>query len=160
MSDFRLEVFPGAYSNEDAYKLVLDYIKRKYYICGYGFSLSPTLSILQQYQHAQEYSNQTGSRLIWHFVLTFSEPWKYQTLLQLANQIAILFSEDYQVLYGLDTEGHAPHLHFGVNAFSYHPDSPILSEERLRTYLSMIEDLLLSQFPGRTFTLQFQGKKG
>lgn len=38
MSDIRIEVFDGDYSNDDVYERVLGYIAQKECICGYGFT--------------------------------------------------------------------------------------------------------------------------
>ena len=45
MSDIRIEVFDGDYSNDDVYERVLGYIAQKECVSGYGFTCSPNLSI-------------------------------------------------------------------------------------------------------------------
>ena len=162
MSDIRIEVFKGDYENENAYENVLDYIGEKTYLGGYGFTPNESCSIIQQFQLSEDYSTYRGPdpRKIWHFGITFLRPQNHTELLCLAEQISLVFFADYQVLYGLDTEKHGPHLHFGVNAFSYHPDTPILTKEKMRDYLITIQSIIFSQYPGQTVTLQFQRKKG
>lgn len=161
MSDIRIEVFKGDYSNEDAYELVLHYIGGKTYLGGYGFLLNESFPIIQQFQLSEDSSKYCNpdSRKIWHFGITFLCPHDHTELLQLGVQIALEFCADYQVLYGLDTEGHGPHLHLGVNAFSYHPDTPVLTTEKMRAHIVSIQRFLSSQYPGKTVTLQFQKKK-
>lgn len=162
MSDIRIEVFKGDYNNDDAYEGVLYYIGGKTYLGGYGFTFNESLSIIQQFHLSEDSSmhRKPDSRKIWHFGITFLCPPNCTELLQLAEQIALEFCTDYQILYGVDTDGHGTHLHFGANAFSYHPDSPILSEEKMRSYMTTIQNYLFLRYPRRTITLQFQGKKG
>lgn len=162
MSDIRIEMFKGDYNNDDAYEGVLYYIGGKTYLGGYGFTFNESLSIIQQFHLSEDSSmhRKPDSRKIWHFGITFLHHHNHTELLQLAAQIALAFSADYQVFYGLDTKGHSSHLHFGVNAFSYHPDTPVLTDEKMRNYIISIQNLLFFRYPGRTITLQYQGKKG
>lgn len=159
MSDIQITVMAGGYDNEDVYNRVLGYIGQKAYLGGYGFRCIPKLSIIEQFQMSETFSNYSNSRKIWHFAITFLDSWKNICLLEIAVQAAKLFSSDYQVLFALDLEGAAPHLHFGINAFSYHPDTPVLSEEIILTYLEHIKYLLSLQYPNMTVTLIFKGKK-
>lgn len=160
MSDIQIIVMEGKYDNDDAYNCVLGYIGQKAYLGGYGFHYIPELSIIEQFKMSETFSNYSGSRKIWHFVITFQQSWNHINLLEIAVQSAKLFSPDYQVLFGLDLEGTTPHLHFGVNAFSYHPDTPILSEEIMDYYLRHIQSLLSKQYPNMTVTLLYNLKKG
>ena len=160
MSDIRIETIDGSYDNEEAYNNVIGYITNKSYFYGYGFYCHPDISIIKQFKLSRDCSNHTNEQMVWHFYITFSERWKHGDLLILANQIALLFSPNYQIIYGLDTEERNPHLHFGVNAFSYHPDVPILSTELMHNCLINLQNLLEQWYPHRTVTLQFQGKKG
>ena len=157
MSDIRIEALPGEYSNDDAYEKVLGYISNKSYIGGFGFTCNPDISIIQQFQLSQDYSHYSAERKMWHFIITFSTSWTHQSLLQLASDVPKGFAWNYQIMFGLDTEGR-PHLHFGVNAFSYHPDSPVLSEELMHNYLKQLQDYLQNHYPTMTVTLQFLGK--
>lgn len=106
---------------------------------------------------SQDYSHYSAERKMWHFIITFSTSWTHQSLLQLASDVSKGFAWNYQIMFGLDTEGR-PHLHFGVNAFSYHPDSPVLSEELMHNYLKQLQDYLQNHYPTMTVTLQFLGK--
>lgn len=58
------------------------------------------------------------------------------------------------------SKGNAPHLHFGVNAFSYHPEASVLTPEIMQNCLKHIQNRLSAMYPNMTVTLQFQGKKG
>lgn len=158
MSDIRIEALSGDYSNDDVYERLLGYISQKSYIGGFGFTCSPDISIIEQFRLSEIYSSNSGPRKMWHFIITFSTSWDHQSLLQLAADIARGFSPEYQILYGLDTEKGNPHLHFGVNAFSYHPDHPALSEEIMHVYLEQLQTFLQNHYPAMTVTLQFLGK--
>ena len=156
MSDIQIIVTEGDYDNNEAYNCVLGYIGQKAYLGGYGFRCIPELSIIEQFKMSENFSKHSGLRKIWHFIITFQKSWNHTPLLEVAVQSAKLFSSDYQVLFALDLEGAAPHLHFGVNAFSYHPDIPILSEEIMDCYLKHIQNLLSQQYPNMTVTLLYK----
>lgn len=158
MSDIRIEALPGDYSNDDVYENVLGYIGDKSYIGGFGFTYNPDISIIEQFQLSEQYSSGSSSKKIWHFIITFSTSWHHLILLQLATVIARGFASEYQILFGLDTDQGRPHLHFGVNAFSYHPDLPVLSEEKMLNYLTQLQNYLKKIYPAMTVTLQFLGK--
>ena len=51
-----------------------------------------------------------------------------------------------------------PHLHFGVNAFSYNPLVPVLDQEKMKEYMLAIQDYLRKSYFPMSVTLQFQGK--
>lgn len=160
MSDIRIEVFNGLYDNYDAYERLLGYISNKTDCSGYGFNCSLKTSIIEQFHLSETCSHHTNAQKIWHFTITFKECWKDTDLLQMAMTISSLFSSEYQILYGLDKEKGRPHLHFGVNVFSYHPDTPVLSEEKMHKYLIYVQKLLKKLYSLKSVTLQFQGKKG
>lgn len=158
MSDIRIEALSGDYSNDDVYERLLGYISQKSYIGGYGFAYNPDISIIEQFRLSETYSSNSSLRKMWHFIITFSTSWNHQPLLQLADFVAKGFSLEYQVLFGLDTEQGNPHLHFGVNAFSYHPDHSVLSEEIMHDYLKQLQAFLQNHYPAMAVTLQFLGK--
>ena len=180
MSDIRIEVFNGDYSNDDVYERVLGYIAQKEFVSGYGFTCNQDLSIIEQFKLSECYSSQKNPPKIWHFCITFARHQDFNWLLPMAVWIAKYFSPGYQVLYGLDMErgGHsysptgtyhypsksskdnAPHLHFGVNAFSYHPEASVLTAEIMQDCMKHIQGKLSAMYPNMTVTLQFQGKKG
>ena len=162
MSDIRIETPDGSYDNEDAYNRVIGYISNKTYFGGYGFyySQNPDNSIIQQFKLSETYSNHKNSQKIWHFYITFSKRQSLTDLLKLADQIALIVARQYQIVYGLDTDEGRPHLHFGVNAFSYHPDIPVLTPESMQDYLTNLQKELQHWHSFKNITLQFQGKKG
>lgn len=159
MSTIRIEVLSGDYENDDVYENVLNYITNKNYIGGYGFTYDESCSITEQFHLSEVYSHQSQAQKMWHFVITFTDYRKSNELLWLAEHVASQFSTEYQILYGLDTVGHSPHLHFGVNAFSYIPGSPVLSREWMHCCMVYIHKLLTNLYPLQSVTLQFQGKK-
>lgn len=157
MSEIRIEVFKGDYDNGDAYNRVLGYIAHKTYIGEYGFSCNTELSVVDQFRLSETHSINFSDRKIWHFIITFAEHWNYNSLLWIAINVSNIFAMGYQIFFGLDTDGHSPHLHFGVNAFSYHPDYPILDDERMHKKMSDIQKFLMKKY-GMGVTLQFKGK--
>lgn len=162
MSDIRIETPDGSYNNENAYNRVIGYISNKTYFGGYGFYYSPNpdSSIIQQFKLCETCSNQKNNQKIWHFYITFFKRQNLTDLLKLADQIALIFARQYQIVYGLDTDEGRPHLHFGVNAFSYHPDIPVLTPESMQDYLTNLQRELQHRYPSKNVTLQFRGKKG
>lgn len=160
MSDIRIEALPGTYDNDDVYQNVLGYISQKTYIGGCGFVCDPKISIIEQFQLSETCSSHPSPRKMWHFIITFAIAWNHSALLQLAGTVAAAFSQEYQILFGLDIAEGNPHLHFGVNAFSYHPDHPVLSEDGMYTYLTQLQEYLRNHYPNWTVTLQFLGKGG
>lgn len=158
MSNIRIEALKGDYENHDVYENVLNYIAKKTYAGGYGFSCIPDYPISEQFRMSKTCSSDSSARKMWHFIITFSASWNHQPLLQLANTVSMGFAPEYQILYGIDTEKGNTHLHFGVNAFSYHPDHPVLSEEIMLDYLTQLQTFLQSRYPHMTVTLQFLGK--
>lgn len=160
MSDIRIETSDGSYGNEDVYNNVIGYISNKTYWGGYGFYCSPDISVIEQFKASEAYSDHTNDQKIWHFWITFSRRWSENELLNLADHIAQLFSSEYQIIYGVDMEERNPHLHFGINAFSYHPDHPVLTPEFMHSCLENLQNILRRWYPCETVTLQFRGKKG
>lgn len=158
MSDIRIEIFKGDYDNDDAYENILNYIAQKSYIGGYGFSCIPDYPISEQFRMSETCSSGSSSRKMWHFIITFSTRWSIQSLLQLGTIISTGFSFNYQILFCIDTEPGNPHLHFGVNAFSYHPDTPVMSEKLMREYVRQLQQFLQQTYPHLTVTIQFMGK--
>lgn len=157
MSDIRIEVFSGSYDNDDVYNRVLGYIGQKTYLGGYGFSCNSDSTIIEQFQLSEYYSRFQSNQKIWHFIITFSGSWRHQQLLSIGQIVSNLFKDNYQVLFGLDTDKKIPHLHFGVNVFSYNPLTPVLDQEKMKEYMLTIQDYLKKAYH-MSVTLQFQGK--
>lgn len=163
MSDIRIEVFNGSYDNDDVYKNLLGYISNKLYCNGYGFNYDTSLSIIDQFRLIEEYSEYQNDQKMWHFIITFSSNLDHKYLLNMAVEVSSKFATDYQIMFGLDAEisngKYRPHLHFSVNAFSYHPKTQPLTKERMKEYIEDIQKFLSSRYAGEV-TLQFMGKKG
>ena len=132
MSDIRIEVFNGSYDNDDVYKNLLGYISNKLYCNGYGFNYDPSLSIIDQFRLSEEYSEYQNDQKMWHFIITFSSNLNHKYLLNMAVEVSSKFAANYQIMFGLDAEiingKYRPHLHFSVNAFSYHPKTQPLTK--------------------------------
>lgn len=162
MSDIRIEVYRGDYSNDDVYQNVLGYLANKAYLGGYGFSPNLPMTITEQFQLSEQYSQIKQDQKIWHFGITFSYRWKHTDLLKLADDVSLFFSQSFQIMYALDlkrdTGENVPHLHFAVNAFSYHPDFPPLSREYMKVCMPKVQNYLCNKFDPLSVTLQFQGK--
>ena len=156
--DIRIEVPIGDYDTDDAYNNVLGYVSKKACIGGCGFSCNPELSVIEQFRLSETCSQFYQPQKIWHFFITFSQKWDYNQLLKMAVSIADDFSPWHQVLFGLDEKGRNPHLHFAVNAYSYHPDYPVLSEETMKGYMKKIQNFLAFNYGGKV-TLSFQRKE-
>lgn len=163
MSNIRIEVLDGNYDNDDVYNRVLGYISNKKYIGGYGFNYDISLSIIEQFQLSEIYSMYSNEQKIWHFIVTFSSNLDHTYLLNMAVEISLIFTPTYQILFGLDAEKSPnmkcrPHLHFGVNAFSYHPQILPLTKEYMQRYMNDLQELLSRKYANNV-TLQFQNKK-
>lgn len=163
MSDIRIEVFSGDYSNDDVYANVLAYLSEKAYWGGFGFSPNLSICITEQFQLCEYYSNADNPQKLWHFCITFARSREHNALLQMAVWIASTFASNYQIIYALDLERNGktdiPHLHFCVNAFSYHPDYVPLFKELMKQHMEWIQQNLFAQYSPYSVTLQFQGKK-
>lgn len=163
MSDIRIEVFNGSYDNDDAYNRLLGYVSNKSYCNGYGFNYDSSLPIIEQFRLSEEYSEYYHNQKMWHFIITFSANLSHTYLLNMAMGVSLKFAPEYQILFGLDTKisdgRYHPHLHFAVNAFSYHPQTQTLTKDRMRGYMEDIQKFLSDRYMGKV-TLQFMGKKG
>lgn len=163
MSDIRIEVLSGAYDNDDVYERVMGYVSGKLYVNRYGFHYDKSLSIIEQFRLSEEYSEYQNGQKMWHFIITFSSNLEHTCLLDMAMEVSLKFAADYQIMFGLDTEisngRYRPHLHFSVNAFSYHPQTQPLTKERMKVYIEEIKNFLSSRYAWEV-TLQFLGKKG
>lgn len=145
-----LIIFPeGYYANNDAYEAVLTYLTKKQYLSGYGISLPITKdNCIYDYYRAHNTSKYQNARYIWHFYISFKERQKDKLkILSVANNVASIFANNYQVIYALDTDTDNDHVHFAVNAFSYHPEYEPLSEMMMTSYLDQIQFLLKNVYP-------------
>lgn len=159
MSDIHIEVLAGLYEDFNTYRRVLNYIGEKTYVGGYGFYLDPKITIVKQFQLSETYSQYKNPRKMWHFIITFSHHWKDEELLYIGNHISEIFKNDYQILFGLDTKGINPHLHFGINAFSYNPCISPLTRHKMEEYMSIVQNYFHANYPTVNISLLFQGKR-
>lgn len=160
MSDLQIINFERNYDNEDAYNRVLGYIAQKKYIGGFGFSCMPEISVVEWFRLSEFYSNYPCSRKIWHFAITFQKEWDSCSLISMAVWVCGIFREKYQSLWGVDYSQGTPHLHFAINAFSYHPDIPPLSEMEMHRWLGDLKGHLQQLYPNKTISLIFKEKDG
>lgn len=159
MSEIRIEVFSGTYSNFDAYEKVINYIHQKEIVGAYGAFGYTSQDYVEQFRMSEQLSHQESLQYIWHFVVSFQRLSNKDTFFGLACQIASLFKNHYQIIFALDTKGSKFHLHFGVNAYSYFPDYPVLSSECMMDYIKNIQNLLSLLYPTASISLQFQNKR-
>ena len=156
-STIRLEIAPGAYDNDDAYEKVIGYIMKKHVIGGYGYNPFEIGNIIPQFELSKLTSHQTSQRNIWHFYITFSDIRNVEELYTIADMFAQLFAPHYQIIFGVDIKG-KPHLHFAVNAYSYHPDIPTLTHFLIEPIMHNILHLLHIYYPSHKTI--FQPNKG
>lgn len=157
-TNIRLKVCRGSYDNDDAYENVLNYLMAKQFWAGYGFPSYEPCTVIESFRKSKSYSNHTSDRNIWHFVITFDRQWNPNVLYILANIITYHFSSQYQIVFAVDTESKTSshtkkkslntHLHFAVNNYSYHPDTPTLTPEIMREYCISILAYLKQHIPG------------
>ncbi len=159
MSDICIEILAGPYEDFNTYHRLLNYIGQKTYVGGYGFYLDPNITIVEQFQLSEACSQHKSLRKMWHFAIIFPHHWKHEELLYIGNNISEIFKNDYQVLFGLDTEEENPHLHFGINAFSYNPCFSPLTRCKMEEYMSMVQSYFHANYPTLNVDLLFQGKR-
>lgn len=156
MLSIRLKVFPGSYNNCDVYEKVLTYISLKSCHGGYGFFPYDIDSIIRDFQLSEKYSVQKSDQKMWHFIISFSEKLPDVFALMLADKTAKIFYKEYQVYYGLDKETSHLHIHFAVNAYSYHPEKVILNRDAMFNYSKIILNEFKNVFPETQTILSFQ----
>ena len=148
MKESFIIIQPGDYANTDAYECVLTYVSKKDYVGGYAIPLPPTRdNLITAFYKAEKASNYQNSRYIWHFVISLPEKVDYKKMLHMSDHIAMQMAYQYQVVYALDLQKSHPHIHFAVNAYSYHPDQPLLSEDLFEKYIAIARDILQNTFP-------------
>ena len=97
-------------------------------------------------------------RNIWHFAITFSPEYNHCPdffFMNLAQQIALIYCNDYQVYYGLDKDTDNPHIHFAVNAYSYHPQAEPLSDSKMEQLLHYAHSKITHLFSKTKVTLSY-----
>ncbi len=159
MSDIQIIRFDGDYNDEDTYCRVLGYIAQKKYVGGFGFSCVPNLPVAEWFRLSEIHSSYSNPEKIHHFVITFRKEWSSQSLISMAIWICYMFHEKYQSLWGADYSQGTPHLHFGINAFSYHPDIPPLRKAELDDFLKNLQKTIQQHYPDKTVTLISKKRK-
>lgn len=159
MSNIRIEVFSGDYTNYDVYQNLINYIGQKYRVGCYGFWGQTVLDCAKQFENCRLLSNQSPEQDIWHFEISFENITDTEKLFRIACQIADFFKDHYQIIFAVDNKGAKFHLHFGVNAYSYYPDYPALTKTRMLEQMNVIQNQLNLQYPNKSITLQFQNKQ-
>ena len=77
--------------------------------------------------------------------------------LGLANQIAQIFKDHFQIMYAYDgKKTNHPHIHFAVNAYSYYPTVPALTKARFTSYLEKVKLLLRNEYPNTEVQILFK----
>lgn len=148
MKESLIIIQPGDYANGDAYESVLTYVSKKDYVGGYAIPIPPTKeTLISAYRLAEESSDYQNSRYLWHFVISLPEKVNYKTFLQIADQIAMHIAYEYQVVYALDLQKSCPHIHFAINAYSYHPNQSPLSEDLFEKYIRTAFNILQQTYP-------------
>lgn len=158
MSSIRLQIINGTYDNNSAYANVLTYISKKHLTGGYGYYPLDINSVIFDFEQSKCCSQFESPRNLWHFILTFSPEYNHLPdyfFMGLANQIAFVFCRDYQVYYGLDKDTDNPHIHFAVNAYSYHPDTELLSDLKMEHISHYILSELQRIFPNVNVRLAY-----
>lgn len=158
MSSIRLQIFPGTYENDSAYEYVLTYVYNKYSTGGYGYYPFDIKSIIHDFEQSKQDSYYKQDRNIWHFAITFSPDYNHCPdffFMSLAQQVALIYCNDYQVYYGLDKDTDNPHIHFAVNAYSYHPQAEPLSDSKMEQLLHYAHSKITHLFPKTKVTLSY-----
>lgn len=149
-------VCAGDYSNSDVYERVLSYIVQKCYIGGYGFPLPPNVdSVVCEFYRCEEISNYDNTRKLWHFTVSLPNL-KITTLLHWAETITQVFSEEYDILYGIDLDPGHYHIHFAVNTYGYFPNTPPLTSSLFHSHLLTIKQLLSATYLDRQTTIFYK----
>mgnify|MGYP001035122772 CR=1 FL=1 len=103
MSNIKIVIFSGSYNNWDVYENVLSYVASKENPSGYGFWGNTVQDYANQFQTSCSLSSQEEDQNIWHFCISsrFFSSNKYSSL-ALANQIAQIFKDHFQIMYAYD----------------------------------------------------------
>ena len=158
MSSIRLQIFPGTYDNDSAYEYVLTYIHAKYLTGGYGYYPLDIESIIHDFEKSKSHSSYKQERNIWHFAITFSPEYNHYPdffFMNLAHQVALIYCKNYQIYYSLDKDTDNPHIHFAVNAYSYHPQVEPLSNQKMEQLFHYTHSILNHIFPKTKVILSY-----
>ena len=161
MSNIRIEIVPGSFTNENAYENLINYIsKPKAIIGGCGIYPFTSEAAINQFYLTKLYSlvSSPDERYLWHFFVSFENAVDLQFLRIIATSICISFSDNYQSFFGIHLDTDHQHIHFAINAYSFHPYAEKLTEPLLQEYMQNIISYLSNQFNTSNITLQF-GRK-
>lgn len=96
------------------------------YCCGGGVPLKPEkaaermISVQESFGKAKQKHGKKASRRIYHYIVSFPLSMDDTNCVKLvAIEIARIFSEQYQVYYGVHEDEEHLHIHFAINAVSY-----------------------------------------
>lgn len=162
MSKFRIEIVDKRYDNEDAYQKAIHYITKPGAFTGACGVYPPDEdTAIAQFNASQEYSQvqSPDEHYLWHFYISSKYFKNAAELLQVASSIALIFSDRYQVYYGVHTDTDHIHIHFAVNAYSYHPYVPTLTIYTLIDYLHKVKSYLCQIYSTKSIEIQL-GKEG
>lgn len=149
------------HTNFDAYDNALNYVFVKNYVNGYGYPCNSTANeIIDFFKIARDTSHYNQDRLLWHFTVSIKGLRKPTVYQKLGRMIAELFAPQYQVVYALDQDPGKHHLHFVVNAISYHPAVLPLNEERFELFIPYIQNIIKTAFPAtKLLCLDWKGER-
>lgn len=158
MENILIKVIPEEYADYDSAANLIRYIMSKHSPGGYGYPVPATIeSITYSFHFIHESLFPGYGQRLWHFIISFNGKRSSNELLLLADQIAYIFAGNYQVIYGFDPdEGHY-HLHFAVNAVSYHSGSIPLDDNIMIQYLHQINSILTGNYPSYKIKLLWEG---
>lgn len=161
MSKIRIEVISGIYDNSDAYEEVINYIAKPRALTGVSAidSHKPE-TVINGFTESREQSlsDSDDNRNLWHIYISSKSFKNKYKLLEIASNMAFLFN-NYQVYYGVHSDTKQLHIHFAINAYSYHPTFPTLNQSALINYLHKIRNYLSLVFSTTSIEIQF-GKDG
>lgn len=100
--------------------------ERTRYCCGIGVPLEPVkaakrmISVQKSYKKATKRRGKKANRRIYHYIVSFPLSMDDANCVKLAAMgIAEIFSDQYQVYYGIHEDEEHLHIHFAINAVSY-----------------------------------------
>lgn len=138
------------YYNPDAIDKLISYIyrtdKSPLLIYCYGcIEWPPTYnSLIKDFHSVRETAQMNVSdQQVMHFIISFGIPVQNITNrhFQFADDIAKLFRNEYQICYSYHEDTRHPHFHYAVSTTSYLVGNPILNNDRMAQYESLIYSL-------------------
>lgn len=143
----------SSYENADAISNVINYIKNTAVrIGGYGFYPVNTTEAIKVFTDIKNKSDFSPDRNLWHLMVCFTSQVKFGDISTIAYKIAELFCWKYAVFYGIHLKNihnnRGGHIHFAIQAIDYNncDYEKQLTYEKIMTYISAIEQLLLTEY--------------